>query len=176
MSCFVFPSLQRNNGERASEGPCRPGFSRSFYSLLISRDVLRGRGIRKGKSSPRSEGNALGPCGRPSGVVVKWGCEIWEPGSRLFERSAVAVVVRTSRQMFPRGHGSCLFSPHAPPEVPECVFLIVQYHRHRHRLSRLRPTASPPSLEGPDSAGNGIDILRLIWHCCCRCGLIAILY
>lgn len=29
---------------------------------------------------------------------------------------------------------------------------------------------------GPDSAGNGIDILCLIWHCSCQCGLIAILY
>ncbi|XP_077942446.1 cadherin-4-like isoform X2 [Gasterosteus aculeatus] len=46
-AALLLDSFWRNNGERASEGPCRPGFSRSFYSLLISRDVLRGRGIRK---------------------------------------------------------------------------------------------------------------------------------
>lgn len=45
----VFCFFQRNNGEHASKGPCRPGFSQSFYSLLIPRDVLQGQGIVKGK-------------------------------------------------------------------------------------------------------------------------------
>lgn len=45
----IFISFQRNNAEHASKGPCRPGFSQSFYSVLISRDVLQGQGIVKGK-------------------------------------------------------------------------------------------------------------------------------
>uniref|UniRef100_A0A3P9HWE4 Cadherin-4 n=1 Tax=Oryzias latipes TaxID=8090 RepID=A0A3P9HWE4_ORYLA len=52
------PTTQ-NNGEPASTAPCRPGFSQSFYSVLISRDVLHGQGILKGK-----------PCfGRPYGFL-----------------------------------------------------------------------------------------------------------
>lgn len=50
MSYIVFFPFQRNNGEHASKGPCRPGFSQSFYSVLISRDVLQGQGIGKGKT------------------------------------------------------------------------------------------------------------------------------
>lgn len=50
MSYIVFCSFQRNNGEHASKGPCRAGFSQSFYSVLISRDVLQGQGILKGKT------------------------------------------------------------------------------------------------------------------------------
>lgn len=50
--CYtVLCSFQRNNGERASNGPCRAGFSQSFYSVLISRDVLRGQGVAKGKGA-----------------------------------------------------------------------------------------------------------------------------
>lgn len=50
MSNIVFSPFQRNNGEHASKGPCRPGFSQSFYSVLISRDVLRGQAILKGET------------------------------------------------------------------------------------------------------------------------------
>lgn len=45
----IFFFFQRNNGVHASKGPCQPGFSQSFYSVLISRDVLQGQGILKGK-------------------------------------------------------------------------------------------------------------------------------
>lgn len=48
LSMFFF-FFQRNNGVHASKGPCQPGFSQSFYSVLISRDVLQGQGILKGK-------------------------------------------------------------------------------------------------------------------------------
>lgn len=41
--------FQKNNGAHASEGPCRAGFSQSFYSVLVSRDVLKGGGVRKGE-------------------------------------------------------------------------------------------------------------------------------
>lgn len=50
MSYIVFSPFQRNNGEHASKGPCRPGFSQSFYSVLISRDVLRGQAILRGET------------------------------------------------------------------------------------------------------------------------------
>ncbi|XP_062316496.1 LOW QUALITY PROTEIN: cadherin-4-like [Osmerus eperlanus] len=35
------------NGELASTAPCRPGFSQSFYSVLISKDVLQSQNILK---------------------------------------------------------------------------------------------------------------------------------
>lgn len=47
---LCLPSLlQKTSGAQAPEGPCRPGFSQSFYSLLVSRDVLKGGGVRKGE-------------------------------------------------------------------------------------------------------------------------------
>ncbi|KAK9514904.1 hypothetical protein VZT92_025586 [Zoarces viviparus] len=52
-AALLLDSFPRNSGEHASRGPCRPGFSQSFYSVLISRDVLQGQGIRKGKSFHR---------------------------------------------------------------------------------------------------------------------------
>lgn len=53
MRYIVFSSFQRNNGEHASKGPCRAGFSQSFYSVLISRDVLQDLAIVKGKMCNR---------------------------------------------------------------------------------------------------------------------------
>lgn len=51
--CILYRlSLQRNNGERASKGPCQAGFSQSFYSVLVSRDVLQDRRILKGRNPP----------------------------------------------------------------------------------------------------------------------------
>lgn len=50
MPYTVSSFLQRNNGEHASKGPCQAGFSQSFYSVLISRDVLQGQGVLKGKT------------------------------------------------------------------------------------------------------------------------------
>uniref|UniRef100_A0A3Q3XAY4 Cadherin-4 n=1 Tax=Mola mola TaxID=94237 RepID=A0A3Q3XAY4_MOLML len=47
MPYVVFSFLQRNNGAHASKGPCQAGFSQSFYSVLVSRDVLHGGGIHK---------------------------------------------------------------------------------------------------------------------------------
>ncbi|KAM7411548.1 hypothetical protein PAMA_021507 [Pampus argenteus] len=41
------PEGMRSNGEHASKGPCRPGFSQSFYSVLISRDLLQGQDVLK---------------------------------------------------------------------------------------------------------------------------------
>lgn len=49
MSYIVFSFLQKSNGAYASKGPCKPGFSQSFYSVLVSKDALHGQGIRKGK-------------------------------------------------------------------------------------------------------------------------------
>ncbi|XP_077463688.1 cadherin-4-like isoform X1 [Stigmatopora argus] len=37
-----------NNGEDSSDGHCRPGFSQSFYSVLIPRDILQGQVTFKG--------------------------------------------------------------------------------------------------------------------------------
>ncbi|XP_047450376.1 cadherin-4-like isoform X2 [Mugil cephalus] len=48
-AALLLDTFWRNNGEHASSGPCRPGFSQSLYSVLISRDVLQGQGILKVK-------------------------------------------------------------------------------------------------------------------------------
>ncbi|XP_056130216.1 cadherin-4-like [Lampris incognitus] len=40
-------TLRETNGEQTSKGPCRPGFSQTFYSVLISRDVVRGQNMLK---------------------------------------------------------------------------------------------------------------------------------
>lgn len=56
MSSTVFSFLQKNNGAHASEGPCQAGFSQSFYSVLVSRDVLKGGGVRKGEWHRRRPG------------------------------------------------------------------------------------------------------------------------
>lgn len=49
MSSTVFSFFQKNNGAHASKGPCQAGFSQSFYSLRVSRDVLKGGGVQKGE-------------------------------------------------------------------------------------------------------------------------------
>lgn len=36
------------------KAPCRPGFSQSFYTVIVSRDVLRGQSILKGKHAAGS--------------------------------------------------------------------------------------------------------------------------
>ncbi|TDH14597.1 hypothetical protein EPR50_G00043650 [Perca flavescens] len=33
--------------------PCRPGFSQNFYTVIVSRDVLHGQSILKGKPAAR---------------------------------------------------------------------------------------------------------------------------
>ncbi|KAF1390268.1 hypothetical protein PFLUV_G00056310 [Perca fluviatilis] len=50
-AALLLDTFWRNNGEHASKDPCRPGFSQSFYSVLISRDVLQSQGIRKAQLS-----------------------------------------------------------------------------------------------------------------------------
>ncbi|KAI4823620.1 hypothetical protein KUCAC02_012198 [Chaenocephalus aceratus] len=50
-AALLVDTFGRNNGEQASKGPCQPGFSQSFYSVLISRDVLQGHGTLKGNYS-----------------------------------------------------------------------------------------------------------------------------
>ena len=56
MSAAVFSFFQKNNGAHASEVPCQAGFSQSFYSVLVSRDVLKGGGVRKGEWHRRRPG------------------------------------------------------------------------------------------------------------------------
>nr|XP_020466296.1 cadherin-4-like [Monopterus albus] len=46
-AALFLDTFWRSNGEHASKGPCQPGFSQRFYSVLIPRDVLQGQGILK---------------------------------------------------------------------------------------------------------------------------------
>ncbi|XP_029579438.1 cadherin-4-like [Salmo trutta] len=58
------------NGKLASKAPCRPGFSQSFYSVLISRDVLQRRSILQDStvSSPKV---SFDDCMANEGVVFQ---------------------------------------------------------------------------------------------------------
>ncbi|XP_077586878.1 cadherin-4-like [Stigmatopora nigra] len=40
---LLLHTFRVNNGEDSSDGHCRPGFSQSFYSFLIPRDILQGQ-------------------------------------------------------------------------------------------------------------------------------------
>lgn len=42
--------------------PCRPGFSQNFYTVIVSRDVLHGQSILKGKSAPTSLRDWVSKC------------------------------------------------------------------------------------------------------------------
>ncbi|TWW56902.1 hypothetical protein D4764_08G0008890 [Takifugu flavidus] len=53
---LLLDAFWKNNGAHASQGPCQAGFSQSFYSLLVSRDVLKGGGVRKGEWRRRRPG------------------------------------------------------------------------------------------------------------------------
>eukprot|EP00063_Salmo_salar_P015714 XP_013990549.1 PREDICTED: cadherin-4 isoform X1 [Salmo salar] len=59
------------NGKLASKAPCRPGFSQSFYSVLISRDVLQGRSILQADSTVSSPKVSFDDCMANEGVVFQ---------------------------------------------------------------------------------------------------------
>ncbi|KAK7878680.1 hypothetical protein WMY93_030516 [Mugilogobius chulae] len=46
-AALLFDSCWRNNGEHAAHSPCHPGFSQSFFSVLVPKDALQGRAIQK---------------------------------------------------------------------------------------------------------------------------------
>uniref|UniRef100_A0A3B3QS77 Uncharacterized protein n=1 Tax=Paramormyrops kingsleyae TaxID=1676925 RepID=A0A3B3QS77_9TELE len=43
-------STSWGNYDLPSKPPCRPGFSESFYTVFVSRDILQGQSILKGKT------------------------------------------------------------------------------------------------------------------------------
>lgn len=47
-SCFI---PQGSKAGQPLKPPCRPGFSQNFYTVIVSRDVLHGQSILKGKSA-----------------------------------------------------------------------------------------------------------------------------
>lgn len=48
LSCFI---PQGSKAGQPLKPPCRPGFSQNFYTVIVSRDVLHGQSILKGKSA-----------------------------------------------------------------------------------------------------------------------------
>lgn len=48
LSCFL---PQGSKAGQPLKPPCRPGFSQNFYTVIVSRDVLHGQSILKGKSA-----------------------------------------------------------------------------------------------------------------------------
>ncbi|KAL4605001.1 cadherin-4 isoform X1 [Arapaima gigas] len=47
LSTALLSASWGNYGDVPSKPPCRPGFSESFYTVLVSRDILQGQSILK---------------------------------------------------------------------------------------------------------------------------------
>ncbi|XP_029362169.1 cadherin-4-like isoform X2 [Echeneis naucrates] len=89
-------SFWRNNGEHASKGPCHPGFSQSFYSVQISRDVLQGHSIHK-DTTVSSQKVKFDDCLGNEAVA--------------FQSSDPIFSVRTDGSIFAQGEGASLQKP-----------------------------------------------------------------
>lgn len=48
LSCFI---PQGSKAGQPLKPPCRPGFTQNFYTVIVSRDILHGQSILKGKSA-----------------------------------------------------------------------------------------------------------------------------
>ncbi|XP_059189917.1 cadherin-4-like [Centropristis striata] len=95
-AALLLDTFWRNNGEHASKGSCRPGFSQSFYSVLISRDVLQGQGIGK-DTTVSSQKVKFDDCMGNEAVV--------------FQSSDPNFSVRTDGSIFAQGDGASLNEP-----------------------------------------------------------------
>ncbi|KAL3064544.1 hypothetical protein OYC64_000741 [Pagothenia borchgrevinki] len=95
-AALLFDTFGRNNGEQASKGPCRPGFSQSFYSVLISRDVLQGQGTLK-DTAVSSQKVKFDDCMGNDAVV--------------FRSSDPIFSVRTDGSIYAQGEGASLDEP-----------------------------------------------------------------
>ncbi|XP_037539771.1 cadherin-4 [Nematolebias whitei] len=93
---LLLHTFWRNNAEHASKGPCRPGFSQSFYSVLVSRDVLQGQGIVKG-TTVTTQKVKFDDCVGNDGVV--------------FQSSDPAFSVRTDGSIFAQKEVASLIEP-----------------------------------------------------------------
>ncbi|XP_039655771.1 cadherin-4-like [Perca fluviatilis] len=95
-AALLLDTFWRNNGEHASKDPCRPGFSQSFYSVLISRDVLQSQGIRK-DTTVSSQKVKFSDCMGNEAVV--------------FQSSDPFFSVQTDGSIFAQGDGASLDEP-----------------------------------------------------------------
>ncbi|XP_068610268.1 cadherin-4-like isoform X2 [Brachionichthys hirsutus] len=95
-AAVLLNTFRRNNGEPASNSPCRAGFSQSFYSVLISRDVLQGQGILKGPPVPPPQVK-FDDCVGNEAVA--------------FQSSDPVFGVRTDGSIFAKGEGASLDEP-----------------------------------------------------------------
>ncbi|XP_077404325.1 cadherin-4-like isoform X1 [Vanacampus margaritifer] len=95
-AALLLDTFRVNNGEHSSKGPCRPGFSQSFYSVLIPRDILQGKAIRKG-ASVSSQKVTFDDCMGNKEVV--------------FESSDPNFSVRTDGSVFAQGEKATLDEP-----------------------------------------------------------------
>ncbi|MFT7800799.1 cadherin-4 isoform X3 [Arapaima gigas] len=60
LSTALLSASWGNYGDVPSKPPCRPGFSESFYTVLVSRDILQGQSILKVKFDSCREDGAVG--------------------------------------------------------------------------------------------------------------------
>uniref|UniRef100_A0A146W698 Cadherin-4 n=1 Tax=Fundulus heteroclitus TaxID=8078 RepID=A0A146W698_FUNHE len=95
-AALLFDTFWRTNGEHTSPDPCRPGFSQSFYSVQISRDILQGQGVVKG-TTVSSQKVKFDDCMGNEAVV--------------FQSTDPVFSVRTDGSIFAKGDGARLDEP-----------------------------------------------------------------
>ncbi|XP_029912574.1 cadherin-4-like [Myripristis murdjan] len=95
-AALLLDTFWGTNGEQASTVPCRPGFSQSFYSVLISRDVMQGQNILKDT--------------RVSSQKVKFD-DCMGNEEVLFQTSDPNFSVQADGSIFARGQGASVDEP-----------------------------------------------------------------
>ncbi|XP_037101585.1 cadherin-4-like [Syngnathus acus] len=95
-AALLLDTFRVNNGQPSSKGHCRPGFSQSFYSILIPRDILQGQAIRKG-AIVSSQKVKFDDCAGNKAVI-------FESGDPNFS-------VRTDGSIFAQGDGAAMDEP-----------------------------------------------------------------
>uniref|UniRef100_A0A7N9AQ08 Cadherin-4 n=1 Tax=Mastacembelus armatus TaxID=205130 RepID=A0A7N9AQ08_9TELE len=95
-AALLLDTFWGNNGEHATKGPCQPGFSQSFYSVQIPRDVLQGQSILK-DTTVSSQRVKFDDCNGNQAVV--------------FQSSDPIFSVRTDGSIFTQGGDASLEKP-----------------------------------------------------------------
>ncbi|XP_019746868.1 cadherin-4 [Hippocampus comes] len=95
-AALLLDTFRVNNGQHSPKGPCQPGFSQSFYSVLIPRDTLQGQAIHKGASVSSQTVN-FDDCMGNKAVV--------------FKSSDPNFSVRTDGSIFAQAEGASLAEP-----------------------------------------------------------------
>ncbi|KAM8862525.1 cadherin-4-like isoform 2-T2 [Spinachia spinachia] len=143
--------IKRNNGERASKGPCRPG----FYSLLSSRDVLQGRGTRKVELEDCAGNEAAALQSSDPNFSARAGASILAPAQGARRDQPVRFAVGAGGPPSPQPEGNQVAegkeASQAPP--PVIVFPGSTPNRSRGLRRQKRDWVIPPVNVAENSRG-----------------------